>query len=362
MPRRRKRAPALAVLAALCGAVAGGALAPRQAAADASKSASLSWVELPGAEGCGGALAVAKDVEKWLGRRALRAPSEAELSIEARVDHVGDSRQWRAVVELRDARGTVLGVRELTSDGEDCSSLKASASLAIALMIDPDAGASPQAAPPNAPPAAPPPAPAAPAPARVSEQAPAKSNAPCRAPSETAAPWRIAWGLGPVAALGVLPEPAAGVQVDASATPPQFVPLHLFARDYVSQRRLVTPGASVHLASTSAGATLCPLRLERTRRIALDACAGGELATVETDSEGLGGAQAHTATVFRLLADAHVSVRLGGPFSVRAGGEGGVALARDALVYEDVARAQHQLFDPELVAVCLDAGLLVALP
>jgi hypothetical protein len=160
----------------------------------------------------------------------------------------------------------------------------------------------------------------------------------------------------------VLPEPAAGVQVDASATPPEFVPVHLFARDYVSQRRFVTPAASVHLASTSAGATLCPLHLERTRRIALEACAGGELATVETDSEGLVGAQAHTATVFRLLARAHVSVRLGGPFSIGVGGEGGVALARDALVYEDVARAQHQVFDPELVAVCLDAGLLVALP
>ncbi len=355
MPRRRKRAPALAALAALLGGVAGVALAPRRAAADSPKSTSLSWVELPGAEGCGGALAVAKDVEKWLGRRALRAPSEAELSIEARIDRVGDSRQWRAVVELRDERGAVLGVRELTSDGEDCSSLKASASLAIALMIDPDAGASPQAAPPTGPAAAPPPAPAAPAPAR--------SSAPSRAaPSETAPPWRIAWGLGAVAGFGVLPEPAAGVQVDASATPPEFVPVHLFARDYVSQRRFVAPGASVHLASTSAGATLCPLHLERTRRIALDACAGGELAAVETDSEGLGGAQAHTATVFRLLAGAHVSVRLGGPFSVRAGGEGGVALARDALVYEDVARAQHQFFDPALVAVCLDAGLLVALP
>jgi hypothetical protein len=136
----------------------------------------------------------------------------------------------------------------------------------------------------------------------------------------------------------------------------------MFGREYVSQQRFVAAGASVHLASGSAGATLCPLHLERARWIAIDACAGGELGAIETDSEGLGGARARTAMVFRLLAGAHTSVRLGGPFSLRGGGEVGVALARDALVYEDVTRAEHQLFDPAPVAVYLDVGLLVSLP
>src|SRR5450432_558737 len=83
------------------------------AVADSHRTSALSWVELPGAEGCGGAPAIAKAVEDRLGRHAIVSPAEADLSIEARADRSGHPLLWHAVVVLRRADGEILGIREL---------------------------------------------------------------------------------------------------------------------------------------------------------------------------------------------------------------------------------------------------------
>jgi hypothetical protein len=62
------------------------------------QTSSLSWVELPGAEACGGAAALAKPVEQRLGRAALVSPAQADLSIEGRAEREGD--HFRAVLVL----------------------------------------------------------------------------------------------------------------------------------------------------------------------------------------------------------------------------------------------------------------------
>ncbi len=316
------------------------------ATADPSKTVSLSWVELPGADGCGGAPTIAKEVDGWLGRHALVAPSQADLSIEGRVEHSLESGQWRAVVELRDDQGVVLGTRELTSDAPDCSPLRDSAALAIVLMIDPDAALHPL-----------PPTPS-PQPQLVVRR---KEIAAPASPVATL-PWRMASSIDSVVGLGVLPAPAPGVQVDVSATAPRFWTVEVFGRDYASQRRFVARGVSVHLASTSGGLAICPLHLKPARGIALDVCAGGEVAAIESDSEGFRVEQSNTVMVLRLLASTHLSARLGGPFAVRAGGEVGVALIRDDFVYEDATGTIRNLFNPGLVAAAADLGLLLSLP
>jgi hypothetical protein len=75
-------------------------------------------------------------VVRRLGRNPFGEPSR--IFIEAAVSH--DEGVWRAEIEMRDADGSPLGSRQVQSDGLHCASLASAAGLAIALMIDPDAG------------------------------------------------------------------------------------------------------------------------------------------------------------------------------------------------------------------------------
>jgi hypothetical protein len=236
-------------------------------------------------------------------------------------------------------------MRELTSDALDCAPLMDSAALAIALMIDPDAALHPAPALPQA------------QPQNVVRRTETLRPA---FPIATVS-WAMASSVDALVGFGILPAPASGVQVDVSVMAPRLWAVEAFGRDYVSQRRFVAAGVSVHLASTSGGLAICPLHLKSAGRLALDLCAGGELAALESESAGFSLPQSSTVLVFRLLANAHVSVRLGGPFAVRAGGELGIALTRDELVY-GVAGATRDLFDPSLVAAHADLGLLLSLP
>jgi hypothetical protein len=157
----------------------------------------------------------------------------------------------------------------------------------------------------------------------------------------------MASSVGAVVGFGVLPAPAGGAQVDISATPPGLWAVEAFGRAYGSQRRFVaTGGASVHFAATSGGLAICPLHMGSARRLALDLCAAGELAAVESDSDGFGSGQSSTAIFFRLLAGTHVSVPLAGPLALRVGGELGIALVRHDFFYSDAGGSPHDLFDP----------------
>ena len=307
-------------------------------------TAALSWVELPGAESCGGATALAREVEQRLGRNALVSPSQADLSIEGRAERLDGSR-WHVVIELRDARGSLLGTRELASEDAACGPLMESAALAVALMIDPNASVRAEPVP-------------LPAPQIVRETPEGTAGPPARMPS----PWRMDSSIGAIIGFGVLPAPAVGLQFDVSATAPRFWALDAFGRAYESQRRFVQAGASVHFGSASGGLTMCPLRRKSAWRLDIDLCAGGELAAVESESEGFGTGQSNTVMVFRLLANSHVSVSVAGPLAVRMGAEVGVALLRKDFIYYDVTGNAHDLFDTGPLTAAVDLGLVLALP
>lgn len=82
------------------------------ARADRNHTSSLSWVALPGAENCGGAGELARIVENRLHRHALVSPSQADTSIEGRLERSGLPPYWHAIVEIRDGTGAVVGSRE----------------------------------------------------------------------------------------------------------------------------------------------------------------------------------------------------------------------------------------------------------
>jgi hypothetical protein len=172
----------------------------------------------------------------------------------------------------------------------------------------------------------------------------------------------MAAAVGPLVAFGVLPDPAAGAQIDVSVGAPEHWGVLAFARTFESQSRSINSSVAVHLATTSGGAAVCPLRLGRARSLLVDLCGGVEVAALESVSQGFSAVQSNAIVVVRIVGDAHVSAPLAGPIALRAGGEVGVAPVRSDLVYDDAAGEQHDIFNPWLVAAAADIELVVSVP
>jgi Outer membrane protein beta-barrel domain len=181
-PARGPLGPTLAFAVAL-----GLGLTTRGARAEAPKkdTYALGWTRLAGAEPCIASRDLATGVERSLKRRVFVSAARADRYVEGRVGpRLGGG--WTAAVQIADAKGRILGTRELMSDGPNCRDLDDAITLSVALMIDsnlsvppadplesaPSAAAvdavTPDAASPSQPdksdpwgaPAAPPPAPA----------------------------------------------------------------------------------------------------------------------------------------------------------------------------------------------------------
>lgn len=105
------------------------------AAAAQSKTA-LSWVRLPGADGCIAATELGRRVERMVGP-VLATAAEGEVSIEGHVGRRGDG--FEAHIKVTDAAGSILGERVLRSAAGGCRALDESLVFVIAVAIDPNA-------------------------------------------------------------------------------------------------------------------------------------------------------------------------------------------------------------------------------
>src|SRR5688500_15699138 len=97
------------------------------------KGARLTWVGGIGAERCVGARGLEEDVKARLGYDPFALPSD--LAIEGTA--VRASAGFRAELVVRDARGNLLGTRQLASKEADCRSLGEAVAVAITVAIDP---------------------------------------------------------------------------------------------------------------------------------------------------------------------------------------------------------------------------------
>jgi len=210
MPRRRPPAGGSRLVATAV--LAGGALAAVTAAAE-PEPVRLAWVRGQGADGCPAQPQIVEQVAARLGTSPFAA--DAARTIDAYVTRGEDG--WRAVILVRARDGSLEGTRELTSTAPDCGAVEAASVLALALAIDPDAGARSPRAPTSrsAPlvPTSPPPVPASPAPLSVPEPLPAwvpppLAEAPAPAHGGSAA-------LRPGAGFGLLPRAAAAFSLAA---------------------------------------------------------------------------------------------------------------------------------------------------
>jgi hypothetical protein len=352
---RRALGPGLTVALAL--ATAGRA----SEAADhpASRTSSLSWIRLPGAEACVSAQDLARDVEQRLGHPVFVSPSQAGVSVEGRIEHADGasgahgSPGWHAVVVLRDAHGASLGTRELRREGASCDVMRAPLALIIVIMIDPDAALSGPSLP--APPAPSPPPPPVIVEKRVPVFIPVAGSPPRRPPS-----WHLDAGSSFIGGLGLLPNPAIGLAGGAIlAPPPGFFGLQAYGALWLNQSVAAGAQGSETFSLGYVGGGLCPVTI-RSRLLDAFGCASGQLGYLlaygpaSTPNQG----QVHLAGAV----EARGTIHIAGPFTARAGVLVLVPLIRNSFVYDEPGGGQAPVFKMSPVAATADLGLGVAFP
>ena len=252
-----------------CGVLA--LAAPPNAHAEASTAASpapmyaLSWVRAEGAEECPAGRTLAKEVERRLGRAVFDAA--AERSFEVEVTRFGKT--YHSDVYVRDVADHILGHRSLQSDEPGCGALVDATALAIALVIDPEAGArqpppgTSVAAfePPPAPPAVPVPSPAPPATPPTASPVESRVTAP-PAPTLLTASLRAQLTAGLVGAV------SPGLELSISARPGPRWGVAL-AGSYTLSQTVSHGIGSLDLGLTRASALLTfdVIRAERARLV-----------------------------------------------------------------------------------------------
>ena len=233
-------------------------------------TAALDWHRSSAADDCLEEGDLAAGVEARLHHPVFGPRERADVIVGVRLGRRPQG-SWLAQIELRTAKGQLVGTRELVTAAEHCSALDESLTLAIALMVDISADELPEPARE--------PAPRAPRP--VPQRAPIELPRQTHAPRK---PWRFgAAALGTVA-LGLLPGVSPGVRVGFGAEPPAFWLTELYASWWPPQRDSSgDEGARLTLATL--GLYLCPLELG-TETTAAVFCFGQEVGQLTVSGFG----------------------------------------------------------------------------
>lgn len=310
----------LVLLGTLC--VAGTARAERSTSA-------LSWVRLPGSESCITAPELGARIEKHLGRTALVSPSVADVSIEGRTEAIGTgaARRYRVVVGGTRRDTTLIGTREMTSQGPDCRTLDDGLVLVIALMIDPDALSPAPAPPANASPPPPPP------PTIVSERQIVVHE--IERVTVGPPPWVVEASALGLAAIQRLSGAAPGVAVALRAGPSKLVAFQL-QLDVVPSGSLTVSSRNVDFAIFEGGLAYCP-SVALARRLDLGGCAGLRVGVVHSRGEGFATDRGSDRGLADLALGPQLTVGIAGPLFGVVSANGLVALVRQQTTVTDGA-------------------------
>lgn len=312
------------------------------------RTSSLSWTRLPGADSCAGPQLLARAVESRLRRDVFVSPARADLSVEGSIQPRSPS-GWRAVVRVHDAKGELLGERELSTERPDCADLTEPLVLVIALMIDPDAALHATEPEPPASPEPPAPEPPAPAPPRVEVRretvyVPVPVESP---PRDT---WQFEGGAGVASGLGHLPSPNVGAAASALLRPPGFWFLEAHGAAWHGSR-VEAHATSARIARWEGGAALCPVASFESRgTYAL--CGGGQFALLTSqDHEG-------NSRTPQLIPEATAAFRgslvLFDPFVIRVGLSALLPIRR---VRVDSGEPPAEVFRSSWIAGVADLGI-----
>ncbi len=309
---------------------------------------SLSWVRLPGAEGCIDSRTLAEGVERRLGRVTLVPPSRADRAIEGRVEPGKQGAKWRVTLAVVGESGAVLGTREIEEAAADCRAMDDTLALVIALMIDPDSALA--AVPPSSA-LIPPPAVAAPPPP------PPPPRPPSPPPPRR---FQLAMRGGPTFSLGLLPSVGAGVALRVTVVPPVLFPFEVGGVLWAEQR-VTSPGgtfgADVWMAFGTVAA--CPLHGEL-RGFFWASCAGVEVGAAHVGGFGFEVTRAEDVVLANVSVGAQLRRNIVGPVFGALGLGLSVPFLRLDLYYQAGGQLREAFTAPPLAGT-MDLALGVEL-
>jgi hypothetical protein len=258
------------------------------AAQGTGMTSTLSWTRLPGAEPCPTVVEIAAGVEAILGRSVLVGAASAERIVEASVERTESG--FVAQIRFASGDGTLLGERALPSTDPSCADLAESASLVIALMIDPDAEAPIESA---------------------GERA---GEAAAPDPGPTA---RVTIDLGGAATVGLGPFVSGAGYLRALMTIQGFVPVGLVGLLQPLSRAERT-GGPWDFTEIFAGLTICPLFFHDSS-ISFGACAGIDVGgAVLVSAPATPGPAERERLLVQLDVQAYFRIAAVGPFGLHA--------------------------------------------
>jgi hypothetical protein len=244
------------------------------ASASESPPVRFVWVRSEGAESCPGESEIAARIAVRLGRNPFSQQTGLLLECEVR----RSAELWRARVREHDRTGHLVGSRDLEARGPDCGPLADAVTLALVLVIDPEAalaasalpvastaGSEQQAVPAASASAAAAVTPvAAPAPSR--EQAPVRPGRECPPPPEQHADITLRGMVG----AGILPRVSGGVALGAEISNRRS-PWHATAGVFLLPQ-VRTSDQELSFGATAGWIGACH-DLLNSRAVALSACA-----------------------------------------------------------------------------------------
>lgn len=322
------------------------------------RTSSLSWVRMAGAEECVATQQLARAVEDRLGRTVFVSAAEADVSVEGHVEPQPKG-GWRAVITLRDGKGTLLGTRELATEKPSCDALREQLALVIAVMIDPDASSRPK------------PTPSASASATATGTTPPvyiiqHDRAP--APEKPRGPvWRFDGGAGITTGVGLMPAPYAGIHVGGIITPPFPLPapwavgLEGYGAVYLDTEASAERGASAVFSLISVGSSLCPVQLFGGWG-SFSVCGGGQLGALRVRGKGFDAAREELYALVNLASGVRLSVFLLKPIVLRLALDSVLPLVRDRFSYIGQDGQEHELFRAWPLTISGAGGLGVQFP
>jgi hypothetical protein len=329
------------------------AIGASDAAAADAKTSSLSWLRMPGADGCVATQPLARAIEDRLGRSVFVSAAQADLSVEGRIEKRAAG-GWHAVITVRDASGATLGTRELDRPDASCEAMTEPLALVVAVMIDPDAAMRPPATKPV------PTEPSAPLPPAPETKPAAAATAPARAdqpapPPRKADSWRFEAHGQITANHGITPTLAPGAGVQALLYPPK-IPVGF--RGYTTlflPTNAEQDGARASFDMLYAGGGICPTVRGR---VNLLFCLGGHLGVLRPRAETRNrDIQEDLRVIWNAMAEIRLHIPLVAPIGIAAGVGAGVPIVRPRVDYTRSTGTRDTLHRSEAYVLTADVGI-----
>ncbi len=297
-------------------------------------------------ETCGGALALANDVESRVGRDVFA--DDADITFALTFEGSGAERRARIVQRGRD--GSDLGERIVPApEGDGCEKTRDTIAVVLAILVGPLREVEVIEEPPPPPPAPPPPRRPTP---RAKPPPPAETATP---------PWTLTPSAEVVFGTGILPGFGWGVQGSFGAKLPGTLRLSIVARAYYWPDR-TTGTRPTSEVDRLGGALLACRDVLTTERFGLNGCLGADGARLHARSSDLTRGS-ETGYLVDVLAEATLGYRLVRTKTLlvepRVSAQIAALVRRDRFLYRDYTGQSRILLEPAPAAFQGSVGVAV---